>query len=458
MITNLRELNDKINKIANYVVKEACENTSSGNYIIDAEEICENCNIELDDYKKYIDFIKEELQSREELLDCSLTYSEVDVDCALDYCPNYEWERGDEIIFGSYENFENRNIIPIEIKRSISELLEIGEEVYKNHKDIVEDIELNKNIAFLEAGLTFFETSGDRVVFLKELGGDKYWSCDIYDNEFNFLYEKHLTEKQIAIEMFKGVFQNDPVAQNILLKIKLEELKAAKEKYPFDEKIQSAIDDYEKKLGIFERAVDTTNDFYTGKWRVHLVPSGGRYGLNNNLVNESNKILIEFYDVSQDKKIFPYGQLAGRYNVETIYNNWEEEYEHGLCLDTSIPAWTLTGDEMLDVIVWLDREFFKENIIEDLGLKVYTFKQLKSVGIDTIKDLLSKSEEEIKNIPNIGKTQYKEILDKINSFGYKFSPNKKENRHPKLNSLISGAEQRTSHNSYVKGPRENLEK
>lgn len=66
--------------------------------------------------------------------------------------------------------------------------------------------------------------------------------------------------------------------------------------------------------------------FTTGKWRVHLIYPGERYGLDGCLTYELNAYsgapaaahrasypLVEFYDTSQDAARFPGGQFVSRY-------------------------------------------------------------------------------------------------------------------------------------------------
>lgn len=125
MINSLRELNDKITQFANYIVKSACEETFSGSYNIEIEEVCAECNISLEDFRKYESFFKDELNSREELLEVVITNNEIDISCALDYCPNYEWENGDEKFFGSFEEFITRDVKPYLVAKEPQSLKQV---------------------------------------------------------------------------------------------------------------------------------------------------------------------------------------------------------------------------------------------------------------------------------------------------------------------------------------------
>lgn len=112
MINSLLELNNKVTEFANHVVKTACEETFSGSYVFSVEDICSECGIERSDFTKYRNFFEDELYSREEFLEVNFYTGEIDVSCGLKYCPNYEWTEGDEAIFGSFEEYTDRTVVP----------------------------------------------------------------------------------------------------------------------------------------------------------------------------------------------------------------------------------------------------------------------------------------------------------------------------------------------------------
>lgn len=145
MINSLNELNDKITQFANYIVRTSCENTFSGSYNIEIEDACAECNIELDDFINYRNFFEDELNSREELLEININSSDIDISCALNYCPNYEWENGDEEIFGSFEEFITRSVLPYMIAKAP---LSLAKEQYYKDTYFTEDVflaEPNRN-------------------------------------------------------------------------------------------------------------------------------------------------------------------------------------------------------------------------------------------------------------------------------------------------------------------------
>lgn len=125
------------------------------------------------------------------------------------------------------------------------------------------------------------------------------------------------------------------------------------------------------------------HDFTTGKWRVHLIYPGERYGLDGCLTYELNAYsgvpaaahrasypLVEFYDTSQDAARFPGGQFVSRYymtdllednsiavSIDTMLKNGNQ-----FSLDGGIPAWTVEGDDLAKV-----NDFLKKSCMEFCG-------------------------------------------------------------------------------------------
>lgn len=136
-------------------------------------------------------------------------------------------------------------------------------------------------------------------------------------------------------------------------------------------------EEYEKEEGTLP------HDFTTGKWRVHLIYPGERYGLDGCLTYELNAYsgapaavhrasypLVEFYDTSQDATRFPGGQFVSRYymtdllednsiavSLDTMLKNGNQ-----FSLDGGIPAWTVEGDDLAKV-----NDFLKKSCMEFCG-------------------------------------------------------------------------------------------
>lgn len=62
-----------------------------------------------------------------------------------------------------------------------------------------------------------------------------------------------------------------------------------------------------------------------------------------------------------------------------------------------------------------------EMTIEELDLSVRSFNCLKRAGINTVEDLISKSEEEMMKVRNLGKKSLEEVLAKLKSLGFSLS-------------------------------------
>jgi DNA-directed RNA polymerase subunit alpha len=62
--------------------------------------------------------------------------------------------------------------------------------------------------------------------------------------------------------------------------------------------------------------------------------------------------------------------------------------------------------------------------IEELDLSVRSFNCLKRAGINTVEDLIGKSEDEMMKVRNLGKKSLEEVVAKLESLG--FNLNKEE--------------------------------
>lgn len=312
MIYGLNELNDKVTAFVNHVVKETCEKTSTGNWCFEPETVCEAIGMEYEDYLKYQTLIKEEMSTREELLDIYMNEREIDVIAGLAFCPDYEWSEGDEAIFRSEDEFNERKVEPFQQPLSLSRQAEISEVTIKALYDRFPD----------------------------------------------------------AMER-KKIFKDE-------LKLSDEECKAYKLSQFYD------------------------NDLYVGKWRVHLVFTGEHYGLNDVLIHDKDRTLIEFYDTNTELDYDKEHQgifTGGRYYVETILcdGGVNRHTIHGLQLEGSIPEWFVSGDEMRKVFNWLREQPLKEVDIPSMSLadklqkanffnkgKEQTSEQSKNKVIDNI--------------------------------------------------------------------------
>jgi DNA-directed RNA polymerase subunit alpha len=55
--------------------------------------------------------------------------------------------------------------------------------------------------------------------------------------------------------------------------------------------------------------------------------------------------------------------------------------------------------------------------IEELDMSVRSFNCLKRAGIDTVEDLISRTEEDMIKVRNLGKKSLEEVIQKLRSLG-----------------------------------------
>ncbi len=83
-------------------------------------------------------------------------------------------------------------------------------------------------------------------------------------------------------------------------------------------------------------------------WAVRVVENGGKYGLDDCLVNEGTP-LVEFYDTRYEHTDL--GQFVSRYFIDTLTRG-----EGGLNLDGGVPAWSVNEPCMHRIRDWLRRQ------------------------------------------------------------------------------------------------------
>ena len=77
-----------------------------------------------------------------------------------------------------------------------------------------------------------------------------------------------------------------------------------------------------------------------------------------------------------------------------------------------------------DIMVEKDddgKEKVLEMTIEELDLSVRSFNCLKRAGINTVEDLISKSEEDMMKVRNLGRKSLDEVVAKLQSLGFSLS-------------------------------------
>ena len=152
------------------------------------------------------------------------------------------------------------------------------------------------------------------------------------------------------------------------------------------EQVGKTLDDYVKEVAESEADSDAAHiaDFTVGKYRVHIVPPGGTYGLDGRMTYSLGDAaeyghglpLVEFYDITQDPVKFPGGQFTGgRYYMSTLLGmeslGDSIENMQALSLDGSIPAWTVGREDLQTIYRHLCdiRENFPGTPSERVSLK-----------------------------------------------------------------------------------------
>ena len=74
-------------------------------------------------------------------------------------------------------------------------------------------------------------------------------------------------------------------------------------------------------------------------------------------------------------------------------------------------------EDMAEIKTEIDNEKFLKQPIEDLEFSVRSYNCLKRSGINTIEDLLNKTEEDMLKVRNLGKKSYEEVIGRLNDLG-----------------------------------------
>jgi len=87
-------------------------------------------------------------------------------------------------------------------------------------------------------------------------------------------------------------------------------------------------------------------------FRCKILRKGDRYGVENCVRHDSDKPLLEFFDLTyeNDPRFGPDGQFVSRYYVETIM-----EGNAGLILQGGVPDWKIDAVAMFLVRTWLSK-------------------------------------------------------------------------------------------------------
>lgn len=412
MITSLEELNNVVVAVANRIVYESTQNTSTGNWIADYSDVQDL--ISQEDYIQYFDFIRNELSSREEILEMDVTEDhEFDCTYGLAWCPNYEWCSGDEDVFNMTQHQYETTFVAKPVSQPLSmtrkaELLDqalgnIQAELSRSNDDkVVQTAEFfgtsveelarlglpaaqeavqdangqTKKVAEIEAQRDYtrpieFEVFSNNDLMSRKIFGSFEEALDAYDKVpagmekelycCTYGLGKIIAEENILLRsngngkdwINEHIFSMDP-------HVRLAAAKAVLSRDPGNLKAWNNLNFQESIIGVSSHRLGP-NDLQVGNWRVHLVPPGGHYGVNDCITNNSQQHLVEFYDMRYRNPVhFPNGQFTGgRYYASTLLGDdeWSRgDVSQGLCLDAGIPAWTVSAAQMKVALQFIREE------------------------------------------------------------------------------------------------------
>jgi len=78
--------------------------------------------------------------------------------------------------------------------------------------------------------------------------------------------------------------------------------------------------------------------------------------------------------------------------------------------------------------------------IEDLDLSVRSYNCLRRAGINSLEDIIEKTEEEMLHIRNLGRKNLEEIKSKLEEYGFSFKDDLQENPMTKVEKLRNALE------------------
>ena len=117
--------------------------------------------------------------------------------------------------------------------------------------------------------------------------------------------------------------------------------------------------------------------------------------------DERYGICVVFIDTTEDKRIFPDGQVVSSYNIETIIKHNPEQ---GLILYGSVEYWTITAEAMREVVkfcksVYPETRISRLEQIHKLLENVIDDKSFNSLDVVAYENLLFyKSEYQLSNL------------------------------------------------------------
>ena len=161
----------------------------------------------------------------------------------------------------------------------------------------------------------------------------------------------------------------------------------------------------EKNKQIFQFPIDTIagDSIYTPVLKVNFRVEDTRLGQ----VTDYDKLILD---------VWTNGTISAKEAVSQAANLLIEHLKSfsNLSEETAIIEIMQEKDDK-------DNKKVLEMTIEELDLSVRSFNCLKRAGINTVEDLISKSEEEMMKVRNLGKKSFDEVKEKLHSLGFDLS-------------------------------------
>ena len=134
------------------------------------------------------------------------------------------------------------------------------------------------------------------------------------------------------------------------------------------------------------------------------------------------------FDVQKTRvgNIVDYDKLVLQLTTNGTINAKEAVSLAAKILSEHLNLFVQLSDEAINTEVMVEREeTVKERVlemtIEELDLSVRSFNCLKRAGINTVEDLIGKSEEDMMKVRNLGRKSLDEVIGKLDALGFKLS-------------------------------------
>lgn len=146
--------------------------------------------------------------------------------------------------------------------------------------------------------------------------------------------------------------------------------------------------------------VIAVDSIYTPVERVNLTVENTRVGQ----ITDYDKLTLE---------VWTDGTISAKEAVSLSAKILNRQLNHFVDLSEEVG-----NTEIMDTQEDTGKEKVLEMTIEELDLSVRAFNCLKRAGVNTVSDLINKSQDEMMKVRNLGKKSLEEVLAKLDSLGF----------------------------------------